>query len=335
MRTQKNDPLLAFWQYGLGTSMAFTSDAQPKWARPWMGWPDFSAFWSQSVRSTLRQASTNRIQIATHREAGRGIIDIDAADPVGNPLNGLPLEVKVMSPDGKPSDVAVRQTGPGKYEGGFEAGNPGGYIVSAVERSPGGPPRITRAGFAIAYPPEYQSVHPNINLLAQIAQTTGGKALLSPVDGFRPIANPGRSSTEMWPALLLMSAILMVLDIALRRLVIPYEEIWQSLLRAMPFLSRLRRTPQRKSARATFQSAPASPFSSAGRLPASTAGTRQRSGGSLPDGSMGKAIPPAPSGNEPDDPDQPPTPARPAPPQTTAEKLLAAKRNREGGGPKT
>ncbi len=36
--TDKGDPLLAHWQYGLGRAVAFTSDARPKWAQDWMGW---------------------------------------------------------------------------------------------------------------------------------------------------------------------------------------------------------------------------------------------------------------------------------------------------------
>jgi hypothetical protein len=36
--TDKGDPLLAHWQYGLGRAVAFTSDAKPKWARIWMNW---------------------------------------------------------------------------------------------------------------------------------------------------------------------------------------------------------------------------------------------------------------------------------------------------------
>src|SRR5688572_19066121 len=45
--TDKGDPLLAHWQYGLGRAVAFTSDAKAKWATDWIGWEKFQQFWSQ------------------------------------------------------------------------------------------------------------------------------------------------------------------------------------------------------------------------------------------------------------------------------------------------
>ncbi|MDW8107945.1 MAG: VWA domain-containing protein, partial [Armatimonadota bacterium] len=56
MRTHKDDPLLAVWQYGLGQSLAFTSDAKPKWAQRWVGWSEFAPFWTQVTRSILRKS---------------------------------------------------------------------------------------------------------------------------------------------------------------------------------------------------------------------------------------------------------------------------------------
>ena len=36
--TARDDPLLAQWQYGLGRSVAWTSDSTGRWARDWLGW---------------------------------------------------------------------------------------------------------------------------------------------------------------------------------------------------------------------------------------------------------------------------------------------------------
>src|SRR5438046_4989055 len=45
--TDKGDPLLAHWQYGLGRAVAFTSDAKSRWARIWLNWHKSCQFWSQ------------------------------------------------------------------------------------------------------------------------------------------------------------------------------------------------------------------------------------------------------------------------------------------------
>ncbi|MBP8949752.1 MAG: VWA domain-containing protein, partial [Candidatus Promineofilum sp.] len=38
LETQQSDPLLAQWQYGLGRSLAWTSDATGRWAQEWVRW---------------------------------------------------------------------------------------------------------------------------------------------------------------------------------------------------------------------------------------------------------------------------------------------------------
>ena len=47
--TARDDPLLAQWQYGLGRSVAWTSDSTGRWAKDWVGWSGFNRFFSQLV----------------------------------------------------------------------------------------------------------------------------------------------------------------------------------------------------------------------------------------------------------------------------------------------
>src|SRR5258708_3734684 len=53
--TDKGDPLLAHWQYGLGRAVAFTSDAKAKWGKLWLNWDKFRQFWSQIEQWSLRR----------------------------------------------------------------------------------------------------------------------------------------------------------------------------------------------------------------------------------------------------------------------------------------
>src|SRR5436190_2408795 len=54
--TDKGDPLLAHWNYGLGRAVAFTSDAKAKWAQRWVNWDKYQQFWSQISQWSLRRA---------------------------------------------------------------------------------------------------------------------------------------------------------------------------------------------------------------------------------------------------------------------------------------
>ena len=74
MVTHRTDPLLAIRQYGLGRSLAFTSDVRSRWASRWLNWESFSKFWQQTARWTLRRSGTSGMQIETNVESSRGIL---------------------------------------------------------------------------------------------------------------------------------------------------------------------------------------------------------------------------------------------------------------------
>ncbi|MDD9973862.1 MAG: VWA domain-containing protein, partial [Candidatus Poribacteria bacterium] len=60
--SDRGDPLLASWQYGLGKSVAFTSDAKARWASDWLDWGGYGKFWTQLVRDTMRKATLSNFQ---------------------------------------------------------------------------------------------------------------------------------------------------------------------------------------------------------------------------------------------------------------------------------
>jgi hypothetical protein len=68
--TEKGDPLLAHWQYGLGRTVAFTSDARPKWAQHWTTWAQYQQFWQQVARWSLRRLANADFVATAAIEAG-------------------------------------------------------------------------------------------------------------------------------------------------------------------------------------------------------------------------------------------------------------------------
>ena len=110
-------PVLAHWQYGLGRSLAFTSDVRPKWAANWIPWPRFDEFWAQQVRYVLRQTSNRNIQISTTTEGKVGRIVVDAIGDDGSFMNFLAFNGNVLDPDLEGEEFAMRQVSPGRYVG--------------------------------------------------------------------------------------------------------------------------------------------------------------------------------------------------------------------------
>jgi len=89
--TEKGDPLLAHWQYGLGRSVAFTSDAKAKWAKIWLTWDKYRQFWSQIAQWSLRRLENADFTTEVTVDRGSGLINVEALDDQGNYRNFLNL----------------------------------------------------------------------------------------------------------------------------------------------------------------------------------------------------------------------------------------------------
>jgi hypothetical protein len=239
--SDKGDPILAHWQYGLGRAVAFTSDAKARWARDWLGWGQFRQFWSQTAQWALRRVENADFTTDVTVENGEGRISVEAIDDKGDYRNFLNLNTVVISPKGERVNVRLEQTGPGHYEARFPTKEVGSYLLNLMETKDGKLAGSQVVGASVNYSPEFTAPEPNLPLLAKLAEAGGGKILDAnlPQD---PLNNPflhDRHKTfqprDWWEWLLRLAIILFVLDVAVRRIDIDREQ-WEK------FTARMRQT---------------------------------------------------------------------------------------------
>ncbi|MBI3191095.1 MAG: VWA domain-containing protein, partial [Pedosphaera parvula] len=137
--SDKGDPILAHWQYGLGRSIAFTSDAKGKWAGPWLGWGKYRQFWSQAAQWSLRRLENADFTTDVSVERGEGALSVEALDETGNYRNFLNLRAVVVSPKGERQTVNLEQTGPCHYEARFPTKEVGAYLMNLMDVKDGKP----------------------------------------------------------------------------------------------------------------------------------------------------------------------------------------------------
>ncbi len=224
--TNRSEPLLAHWQYGLGRVAAWTSDAKGRWASNWLGWADFPRFWSQVLRWTVAENEAGGLQIQTKTVGNRIYVTADALSLDSQYLNGLDVKAKVVSSalNGAQEDVALTQTAPGHYEGYFTPKNTGSYIVNVQGQgqvaSSTGNQNVSlsqQVGAVASYSPEYKQLGSNGALLKDIAGLTGGRVLKGPEEAFSDDLSRTTRQQELWPWLLLLAILLFPLDVAVRR----------------------------------------------------------------------------------------------------------------------
>jgi hypothetical protein len=209
---EARDPLLATWQYELGRVAVVPLDFQGG-AAAWPTWRGFAKLWTQLAEwAAPRGLATDRHLEATRRRDGTRItLDTvsDTSGPFSLRLNGT-------------SDVALRQTGPRTFAATVPNLRPGLHpvVLIAGDAMPNEEhvdllvPATAESGR------ELRSSDPNLTLLHEVARTTGGALEPEPVSVLA--ARPGvRHETIPLDWLLLPLAILLVLgDIAIRRLVL-------------------------------------------------------------------------------------------------------------------
>jgi uncharacterized membrane protein len=109
------DPILARWQYGLGRTVFFASDAKNRWAAEWLEWDGFGKLWTQLIRETARIDDFREPEFALRREDGRARITLGLLDDRGRFRNA---ERPVLTVDvgGEERELHLQQVAPGTYE---------------------------------------------------------------------------------------------------------------------------------------------------------------------------------------------------------------------------
>ena len=138
--TARDDPLLAQWQYGLGRSVAWTSDATGRWAKDWVAWPGFNRFFSQLVSWTFPGEETGGIEATFESDGSQTGLHVESVESDGSPRDFYSTTAVVVGPDLEPRTVDLVQVAPGVYEAPLGEIDPGAYAVRVTQTRPGSSP---------------------------------------------------------------------------------------------------------------------------------------------------------------------------------------------------
>ncbi len=223
------DPLMAHWQYGVGKSVAFTSDAASRWGSRWTAWSDYQSFWEQVVRWSMRAPAPTNVLLSTRLEGNVATLEVETLSQEGVFSNFGKLEGVVISPSLESSPVQLQQVGPGRWRGQYKADEPGAWVVNLLREEPDGTRTSLQAGLSVSFSQEYKALKDNAALLNDLAERTGGRILPdNPADvnlfdrvGLKIPA----SLSDMWLLLAILASTLFLSDVAVRRLSITGEDL--------------------------------------------------------------------------------------------------------------
>ncbi len=224
-----HDPVLAQWRYGLGKSVAFTSDASSNWAKQWISWDKYKKIWTQVFRWTARKREKSNLEIRTRTDGDKVILTIDAIDNRGNYINFTKLDARRVDSRNEGHRLEIHQTGAGRYRAEFRARDIGVNLINIGYVTPAGKRGFTQTGISVPYSPEFLELNTNFALLQRVAEYGGQPEFLDSDPALANIFESNQPASislrPVWEYLLIIAVLLFMADVIIRRVIITRADL--------------------------------------------------------------------------------------------------------------
>lgn len=222
LTSDKGDPILAEWQYGLGRSVAWTSDLNGGWSSNYLNTEVGVDFIKNMIEWTFPRASSENIVFESVNNGDEEEIIVTNVDGFEE---GLSTKATIIKPNLESYDIELSPSKPGEFRGTFPVPDKGVYIVKINQYR--GDELVNTSNYAVPsnYSKEYDITAVN-NKLELIKSKSGGKFITTPDEVFTDDLNRVYGSRELYSVLLSAALLLFIFDIAIRRLNLSFR-FWQ------------------------------------------------------------------------------------------------------------
>lgn len=206
LASDRDEPVLAWWQYGAGRVLSWTSDTQGGWTQGYLDWDQCAAFFSGMAAFVLPQ----REQAGSLLTEGG---ELRYSAPVGGET--VAYQAQVLSPSGESVVLPLTQVADGAYSAPWQPQEVGAYAISIVRDGQ----TVLEGGHLNSYSAEYDLPDDDqARALAAAIVRGGGRDLAEGDDLILPPQRQVRTRADLTDPLLIAALVLLVLDVALRRL---------------------------------------------------------------------------------------------------------------------
>ncbi|MEZ4247534.1 MAG: hypothetical protein R3B99_04760 [Polyangiales bacterium] len=219
--TSEGHPLLAGWRYGLGHVVALTTDGGGRWTDTWNEWPGAGQLMRQVARYALRREAPTQADARLVLDGARLRGELETAEDGEPPAE---VEAFVYGANAEPHPVPARlvRVGPERWTveadappDRFPAGAPP-YAVLRVRDAQG---RLMAEAMAEqSGAGELQAFGVDDAVLSALAELGRGRRDPSPLAVVDHDDAPVPTREPLWPWLFALAALLVVVDLFVRRL---------------------------------------------------------------------------------------------------------------------
>ncbi len=212
--SDRQDPVLAWWQYGAGRAAAWTSDVRGGWSASFLAWEKAAEFfggivsWILPVHEVSGEAVLADGKLRFTAKADAEILEKTAR-----------AEAEIIRPDGTRETAVLEQAGADTFEGPADTDLAGAYVLKiTLKDREGGTLLAAESGAAVSWTREFDLRNADGGLLEKLSAATGGHAAEAPEQLMDFPDTAARKRRDLAPWLTLLAGLVFLFDVAQRRL---------------------------------------------------------------------------------------------------------------------
>ncbi len=219
LQSEKGDPILSTWQYGLGRTIAWNTDASNEWTGNWANWDNYVQLWDNMVNYVVSNTNLSGDELLVTQEGSAALIRYTTE----NYDSDTSITAVCTDSDGQRTELTLDPVAPGKYEASMDMEKMGVYTISLQNRNGEELQGSMITAAAMQYSPEYR-----FDLLTEglerFVQQADGQYVTYEDPVFDEKLETVRARTNLAIPLLIAALVLFLLDIAARRMNLDYLE---------------------------------------------------------------------------------------------------------------
>lgn len=213
LESEREDPLLAVWQYGLGRTAAWTSDGTNEWTGNFAGWENYASLWRNLIDWTISDTELGNDTISMEQQASSAVITYQTEDY----SSGTSVSAVITDEDGNQQEAELKATAPGVYQATVDLNETGVYSVNLRNQNGEEIVKNFNTATALQYSQEYRYGEVSGSLGSFVNQV-GGRYIEKAEEVFDSMLKGAVSRKDLTGWLMLAAVLLFVVDVIFRRM---------------------------------------------------------------------------------------------------------------------
>ena len=219
--SDEDDPILSTWQYGLGRTVAWTSDVSGKWSSNYLSTNEGVDFLLNIVEWTFPRVNNENMTI---KSQNLGVTEEIIVMNSSEESNQHDTMVTIIPPSLESYEIKLNSTRPGEYKGIINVEEEGVYILRGSQYEGENIISTASHGIAVNYSKEYD-ITSSQNRLDSLIARADGEYISDPTEVFDKKTSRVLGSRDLTDILIILAMLLLVVDIGLRRLNLRFKRL--------------------------------------------------------------------------------------------------------------